>query len=139
MRPPLPIAGAREVSRPFRLGEYDIEADTLLTVCIWLLHQNEDLYPEADRFRPERFLEQPAGKYTWIPFGGGLRSCIGGGFALTQMKVVLRTLALQTRLEPAEQADEKIQRRGVGFSPARGARVVVQERVRAGGTASVAA
>ena len=55
------------------------------------------------------------------------------------MKIVLRTLALQTRLEPAEQADEKIQRRGVGFSPARGARVVVRERVRAGGTASVAA
>ena len=139
MRPPLPIAGAREVSRPFQLGEYEIPADTLVTACIWLLHQNADLYPEPDRFRPERFLEQPAGRYTWIPFGGGLRSCIGGSFALTQMKVVLRTLALQTRLEPAEQADEKIQRRGVGFSPARGARVVVRERVRAGEAASLAA
>ena len=138
VRPPLPIAGAREVSRPFQLGGYEIPADTLVTVCIYLLHQNADLYPEPDRFRPERFLEQPAGRYTWIPFGGGLRSCIGASFALTQMKIVLRTLALQTRLEPAEQADEKIQRRGVGFSPARGARVVVRERVRAGGTASVA-
>jgi cytochrome P450 family 135 len=139
VRPPLPIAGAREVSRPFELGGYEIPTDTLVTVCIWLLHQNADLYPEPHRFRPERFLEQPAGKYTWIPFGGGLRSCIGGSFALTQMKVVLRTLALQTRLEPADPADEKIQRRGVGFSPARGAEVVVKERVRAGGAASVAA
>lgn len=129
-RPPLPIAGAREVSRPFQLGGYEIPAGTLVAACIWLLHQHEDLYPEPERFRPERFLERPASQWTWIPFGGGHRSCIGASLALTQMKIVLRTLALRTRLVAAEQEDEAAQRRGVGFSPARGGLVVVEERVR---------
>jgi len=137
-RPPLPIAGAREVSRPFQLGAYEIPAGTLVAACIWLLHQHEDLYPEPERFRPERFLERPATQWTWIPFGGGHRSCIGASLALMQMKIVLRTLALRVRLDPAEQADEKAQRRGVGFSPARGGSVVVQERFRTA-VASVAA
>jgi len=131
-RPPLPIAGAREVSRPYQLGEYEIPADTLVAACIWLLHQHEGLYPEPQRFRPERFLERPATQWTWIPFGGGHRHCIGASLALMQMKIVLRTLALRTRLEPAAQADEPAQRRGVGFSPASGGLVVLQDRAREG-------
>ena len=139
IRPPLPIAGAREVSRPFRLGDYEIPADTLVAACIYLLHRHEKLFPEPDRFRPERFLEQSPGPYEWIPFGGGHRHCIGASFALSQLKVVLREIVLRTRFESTEQPDEKIQRRGVGFSPAKGAEVVVKERVPAGGAASVAA
>ena len=138
VRPPLPIAGAREVSRPFQLGAYEIPAGTLVAACIWLLHRHEDLYPEPDRFRPERFLEKPTEPWTWIPFGGGRRQCIGGSLAFTQMRIVLRTLALRTRLTPTDPADEPAQRRGVGFSPAKGGRVVLQERVREG-AAGVAA
>lgn len=139
-RPPLPIAGAREVSRPFELGGYEIPADTLVAACIWLLHQNEKLYSEPKKFQPERFLgkSRESTQWTWIPFGGGHRSCIGSSLALTQMRIVLKTLALRTRLEPAEQADEKAQRRGVGFSPARGGRVIVRERVPARGAAVAA-
>jgi cytochrome P450 len=139
-RPPLPIAGAREVSSPFELGGYEIPVDTLMAACIWLLHQNERLYPEPEKFRPERFIgAQPdATRWTWIPFGGGHRSCIGASLALTQMRIVLKTLALRTRLEPGEQAPEKAQRRGVGFSPQKGGRVIVRERVPAG-SATVAA
>ena len=138
VRPPLPIAGAREVSRPFQLGEYELPADTLVAACIFLLHRHEKLFPEPDRFRPERFLEgkQP-GKYEWIAFGGGHRHCIGASFSLLQMKIVLRTIVLRTRLEPADQADEEIRRLGVGFSPARGARVVVKERSQAPLTSNV--
>lgn len=138
-RPPLPIAGAREVSRPFRLGEYEIPADTLVAACIYLLHHHPRLFPDPESFRPERFLEQTPGKYEWIAFGGGHRHCIGSSFSVLQMKIVLREIALRTRMEPAEQGDEAIQRLGVAFAPKRGARVVIKERVPAGGTASVAA
>ena len=138
VRPPLPIAGAREVSRPFKLGKYELPADTLVAACIFLLHRHEKLFPEPDRFRPERFLEgQQPGKYEWIAFGGGHRHCIGASFSLLQMKIVLRTIVLRTRLEPADQADEEIRRLGVGFSPARGARVVVKERSQAPLTSNV--
>jgi cytochrome P450 len=138
-RPPLPIAGAREVSRPFRLGDHEIPADTLVAACIYLVHRHERLFPDPDAFRPERFLDGAPGGYEWIPFGGGHRHCIGASFSMLQMKVVLREIVLRTRLEAVDRADEAIQRRGVGFSPARGARVVVKERVPAGGAASVAA
>ena len=90
------------------LGEYELEPGTLIAPCIYLVHHREDIYPEPERFRPERFLEQPAGKYTWIPFGGGHRACLGGHFAMHEIKAVLRTLNRLTRLEPDEQADEEI-------------------------------
>ncbi len=138
-RPPLPIAGARETSRSYTLGAYEIPPHTLVAACIWLLHQHPELYPAPDRFLPERFLERPAGQWTWIPFGGGHRHCIGASLALMQMKIVLRTLALRTRIEPASQADEPAQRRGVGFSPARGGLIVLQDRVRDGAAAAVEA
>jgi cytochrome P450 len=138
-RPPLPIAGARLVSRPYRLGEYELPAGTMVAVCIYLLHRDPRLYPEPDRFRPERFLDGEPGRYEWIPFGGGPRHCIGASFALTQMEIVLSTIVARTRLAPTEQADEKIRRRGVGLSPRHGGRVIVQERFPAVETTKVTA
>jgi cytochrome P450 len=138
VRPPLPMT-ARRVNQPFRLGEYDLEVGTLIAACIYLVHRREDLYPDPERFRPERFLEQKTGTYTWIPFGGGDRHCIGRSFATAEIKAVLTTLARNTRLEPAEQADETIRRRGILFSPSDGARAVLRERVPAPGAPKVAA
>jgi cytochrome P450 len=138
VRPPLPMV-ARRVHQSYRLGDYELETGTLIAPCAYLLHRREDLYPEPGRFRPERFLEQPAGTYTWIPFGGGERHCIGRSFATYEIKAVLRTLAAQARLAPAEQADEEIVRRGILFSPSHGARAVLKERVSATGSADVAA
>jgi cytochrome P450 len=138
VRPPLPFP-MRRVNQPFQLGEYELEPGVMIASNSWMLHRREDLYPEPDRFRPERFLEQRPGRYTWIPFGGGPRACIGASFALSEIKVVLHTLLEQTRLAPDEQRDEEIRRRGVGFSPSRGVRAVLQERVPAGGTPAVAA
>ena len=90
VRPPLPI-GARLVNRP-SCSAGTSSPGTLVAACIWLLHHHEDLYPEPHRFRPERFLERPASQWTWIPFGGGHRTCIGGCLAMNEIKAVLRTL-----------------------------------------------
>jgi cytochrome P450 len=138
VRSPFPFV-LRAVKQPYRLGEYELPIETLIALNTYMLHRREDLYPEPDRFRPERFLEHPPGRYTWIPFGGGGRACIGAGFAMTEMKVVLRTILQQFRLAPAEQRDEEIRRLGVQFSPGSGARIVLEERYPTAGPADVAA
>jgi cytochrome P450 len=89
------------------------------------------VYPEPHRFRPERFLEQPAGTYTWIPFGGGVRRCLGGSFAVFEMKTVLAALVRSVRLRPARPERERTARRAITLTPSRGAEVVVEERIRA--------
>jgi cytochrome P450 len=128
VRPPVGLC-MRLVKQPFQLGEYELEPGMLVAPCIYLLHRREDLYSEPERFRPERFLRQQPGPYTWIPFGGGDRHCIGRSFATLEIKVVLRALALQARFGPAEQGDEQVTRAGVMFSPNRGAQVALLERV----------
>jgi cytochrome P450 len=128
IRPPLPVVLRVVVNQPYQLGEWEIEPGKLIGPCIYLLHHREDLYPEPEKFRPERFLDQKPGTYTWIPFGGGERHCIGRTFATTEIKEVLSTIALQTRLEPAEPADEGIRRRGMLLSPTGSTRAVLKER-----------
>jgi len=135
VRPPVGLA-MRMVKQPYEIGGYEVKPGMLLAPCIFMLHRRADLYPEPLQFRPERFLEQPPSTYTWIPFGGGQRHCIGRSFAMMEIKVVLRTLALQARLAPSHEPDEAITRRGIMFSPKQGARAVLQERVRAGSYAA---
>ena len=74
LRPVLP-AVVRQVKQPITVGGVDFDRGVTLTPCIHLVHRRPDIYPEPARFRPERFLEQPAGTYTWLPFGGGVRRC----------------------------------------------------------------
>ena len=92
--------------------------------CIHLIHRRPDIYPEPRRFRPERFLEQPAGTYTWIPFGGGVRRCLGATFALFEMRQVLASIVSRVELRPAAREDERVTRRAITLSPARGTEVV---------------
>ena len=138
LRPPLGMA-TRLVNKPFQLGEYELQPGTLIGPCIYLVHRRADIYPEPEQFRPERFLEQPPGKYTWIPFTAGNRSCLGGYFAMHEMKTVLRTIMRNVRLEPVEPDDEQPVMRRVGLSPNLRARAIVAERLTPAQPAGVAA
>ena len=85
-------------------------------------------YPDPDAFRPERFLDQPIDPARWLPFGGGIRRCLGAAFATLEMKVVLRVLFTEATLRPVHARMERPKRRAVTLVPARGTRVVLEGR-----------
>ena len=100
-------------------------AGITLLVSAYLLHHDPELYPDPYTFSPERFLGQSPGTYTWIPFGGGRRRCLGASFAIQEMKIVLRAVLARFELAPAAPAPERVARRSITFSPAGGAAVVL--------------
>jgi cytochrome P450 len=126
-RPVIPIIG-RRVKVPWRLGEYAVPADTPVTMSILLVHHREDLYPRPFDFLPERWLGRKPGTYEWIPFGGGIRRCLGAALAMAEQRVVLAAMARRLDLEAAEPEPERALHRNVTMIPARGARVVIRSR-----------
>ena len=122
-RPVIPIIG-RRVTVPWQLGEYRVPADTPVLVSIVLLHHRDDVYPDPFAFRPERFVGGKPGTYTWIPFGGGIRRCLGAALAMAEQRVVLRAIARRTDLEAPDPAPERARHRNVTMIPRRGAKVV---------------
>jgi cytochrome P450 len=126
-RPVIPIIG-RRVMLPWRLGDYAVPADTPITMSILLLHHREDVYPEPFAFRPERWLGRKPGTYEWIPFGGGIRRCLGAALAMAEQRVVHDAIVRRLDLEAAEPEPERALHRNVTMIPARGARVVVRSR-----------
>jgi cytochrome P450 len=122
-RPVLPLV-LRKLTEPMEIGGRLLPAGVAVSPSIYLVHHRADVYPEPYAFRPERFLEQPPGTYTWIPFGGGTRRCLGASFALTEMKTVLREVVRGVSLAPDEPRAETVARRAITWSPSRGARVV---------------
>jgi cytochrome P450 family 135 len=125
LRPVIPIV-LRKLKAPMEIGGHELPAGVSAVPCIYLMHRREDVYPEPRAFRPERFLERPAGTYTWIPFGGGIRRCLGASFALFEMAAVLRVLARRCeRLEPDALVPERIVRRSITLVPERQGRVLV--------------
>jgi cytochrome P450 family 135 len=112
----------RRLLEPLEVGGHELPAGTTVAPCILLVHRREDVYPEPDAFRPERFLDQAPGTYSWIPFGGGVRRCLGAAFAQVEMQVVLQTLAESVHLEAVGGA-EAVRRRGITLAPARGGQV----------------
>jgi cytochrome P450 len=119
----------RRLTEPMEIGGRLLPAGVNLAPCIYLVHRRPDIYPEPYAFRPERFIEQPAGTYTWIPFGGGVRRCLGASFALFEMRVVLRELVSRLELRATDAQPERLMRRAITLVPERGGEVVV-ERVR---------
>jgi len=117
---------ARVVVKPFELDGLPLEPGVMVAPFIALLHRRPDVYPDPLAFRPERFLGTRPGTYTWIPFGGGVRHCLGGPFALLEMRVVLRTMFQELRLRPTTEPDEPIARRNVTLVPGRGAMVTLE-------------
>ena len=134
LRPVLPLV-VRRLTEPLELHGYELPAGTTVGPCIYLAHRRPDVYPDPHQFRPERFLESPAGTYTWIPFGGGVRRCVGASFALFEIRTVLQTLIARLHLEPADPSPERILRRSIFFSPSRAGRLVAHRRPVAAGRA----
>ncbi|HEV3094434.1 MAG TPA: cytochrome P450 [Solirubrobacteraceae bacterium] len=124
-RPVVPMA-IRRVTAPFPIGSYTVPAGTVLGCSMLLAHSNPELYPEPHAFRPERFMEGAPDTYTWIPFGGGVRRCIGVAFATLEMKVILRNVFSRCALQaPPRAKPERPRRRFVTYPPNRGAQVVL--------------
>jgi cytochrome P450 len=127
LRPVVPLA-IRRVNAPFPIGDYTVPTGTLLACSMILTHSRPDLYPEPDAFRPERFMQDAPDTYTWIPFGGGTRRCIGASFATLEMKVILRRVFARCELEAPDAKPERAVRRFVTYQPKRGARVILRQR-----------
>src|SRR4051795_1777600 len=128
LRPPIPIVG-RAAQSDFKLDGYTIPAGEMLAPCIWLTHRRAEVYTDPYEFRPERFLEKGPETYSWLPFGGGTRRCVGAAFAQLEMNVVMKTIGELVDLEPAEPAPERVGRRAIVLAPKHGSRVVVRDRV----------
>ncbi len=126
-RPVIPLIG-RRVTVPWQLGDYSVPANTPIGMSILLLHHREDLYPDPFAFRPERFLGHKPGTYEWIPFGGGIRRCLGAALAMAEQRVVLTAMARRLDLEAADPAPERALHRNVTMIPKDGATVVLRGR-----------
>jgi cytochrome P450 len=116
------------VKRPWRFGDYVIPADSATAVSILGLHHRSDIFPEPARFQPERFLHRKPGTYTWIPFGGGIRRCLGASLAMAEQRVVLETIVRRTDLVAPDPEPERPRMRNVTMIPSRGCRVRVAQR-----------
>jgi cytochrome P450 len=135
LRPVVPLAGRRLTSE-LQVNGHTFEPGMDVTPAIWLTHTRADLYPEPYAFRPERFLDNPPTTYGWVPFGGGVRRCLGAAFAEFEMRVVLTEMLARRTLSSVDGRAEHVTRRNVTFSPRNGTRVVATRRVRSAGSSA---
>jgi cytochrome P450 len=131
LRPVVPLAG-RRLAADLVTDDLELPAGTDVTAAIWLTHTDPKLYPDPFAFRPERFLEAAPETYAWIPFGGGVRRCLGAAFAEFEMRIALREVLLRTSLHKVDPRPERTGRRNITFSPRAGTPVVVDSRRPAG-------
>jgi hypothetical protein len=129
-RPVVNNAEPRLTMQPVQIGDWTYPRGVALLASIWLVHHDAEHYPDPYAFRPERFLERQPGNYTFIPFGGGRRRCLGASFAMLEMKTVLRAVLARCEVRPAMAGPEGTRRRSITISPAAGATVILHERVR---------
>jgi cytochrome P450 family 138 len=119
----------RQVKAPtLQIGPWTVPEGQTIVASIGLLHADESVFPDARRFDPDRFMSRRPDPAEWIPYGGGVRRCIGAAFATMEMRVVLRTLLRGYTIRPSNARDEGWQSRGVAIAPSRGARVRVHRR-----------
>jgi cytochrome P450 len=127
LRPVVPLAG-RRLASPLCVDGHVLPAGTDVTPAIWLAHTRAAHYPEPFAFRPERFLDGAFSTSAWVPFGGGVRRCIGAAFAEMEMRVALAEILRHRTLRSASGDAKHIARRNVTFSPAGGTRVIAEVR-----------
>jgi cytochrome P450 len=127
MRPVVSFAG-RHTQKPFEVGGYRLPKGVLIGLSAGLTHYDPQLFEQPERFNPDRFYEKLPETYAWIPFGGGIRRCIGATFAHMELDVVLRVMLERVVLEPTSAPDESWKFKGVAWSPGSGGRVTVHRR-----------
>ena len=114
----------RTLAEPMTIGGIDLPAGVKVAPSIIMVHRREDIYPDPHAFRPERFVGVKPGTYTWIPFGGGVRRCLGAAFALFEMQVVLEAVVRSAKLRAPRPRNEGVTRRAITLAPADRTRVV---------------
>jgi cytochrome P450 len=130
-RPVLPNVEPRFIKKPIEVGGWSYGPGACLVPNAYLVHHHPEIYPHPYAFRPERFLEESPGTYTWIPFGGGRRRCVGASFAMLEMQIVLRTVLGRRDLVAATDGFEPAKRRNITIRPRQGARALLPQRERA--------
>lgn len=128
LKPVLPNAQPRQVAQPIEVGGWTYPVGCALVASAYLVHHDPALYPDPYAFRPERFLDEQPGTYTWIPFGGGRRRCLGASFAMLEMKLVLRAVLGACRLDSGGRGFEVARRRNITIRPSEGAVAVLTDR-----------
>jgi cytochrome P450 len=123
----------RRVQKPWRFGAYVVPVNTPVALSIVGVHHRPDVYADPHRFRPERFLDADGGfvkpgTYTWIPFGGGIRRCLGATLAMAEQRIVLDQIARRVDFAPTDAPGERARQRNVTSIPADGGRVSVLRR-----------
>jgi cytochrome P450 len=129
-RPVLPNAAPRLVKQPVEIGGWRYPPGVCVIANAYLVQHDPEIYPEPYQFRPERFLAESPGTYTWIPFGGGRRRCLGASFAMLEMKLVLRSVLARNEMRAGGAGLELSRRRSITLSPGGGATTVLDERAR---------
>jgi cytochrome P450 len=127
LKPPLPLA-VRRLSEPMEVAGRHLPAGARVAPCIYLTHRRAELYPQPTAFRPQRFLAQGPETYAWLPFGGGMRRCVGAAFAQLELRAVLRTVLAGADVRPADARPERTRRRAIVLTPSGGARTVLVSR-----------
>ncbi|MGH3887496.1 MAG: cytochrome P450 [Pseudonocardiaceae bacterium] len=126
---PVVFEFGRKLTAPVQLAGYRIPAGTILAPSINLVHHSSRHYPDPDVFRPQRFLDQRADPAVWLPFGGGVRRCLGATFAQVEMRTVLREVLRRVELAPTTAPDEPVKPRHVTMVPRQGAMVTVRRHL----------
>lgn len=129
LRPVVPFVG-RQLRQPMTLDGYELPPGLNVFPAIYLAHTNPETFPEPYAFRPERFLESPTETYSWVPFGGGTRRCIGATFAQFEMRVVLRTVLAGVDLRAGSSEPQPMVRRNVTLSPRDGTPAIVERALK---------
>ncbi len=122
------FAGRNVAGPSYELGEWTLPQGFSILVSLLMLHRDPNVYPDPERFDPQRFLDDKPGTYSWVPFGGGTRRCVGAAFANMEMDVVLRTVLRHFTIRTTSAPGEKWHHRGVAFTPKKGGRIAVYRR-----------
>lgn len=128
LHPPVPLGALRVLREPLRIAGRDLPAGATVAPCALLIHRRTDIYPQPEEFRPERFLDRRPGAGEWIPFGGGVRRCIGAALAEMEGRVVLREIAQRLQLDGPRPGSAGVARRGLVLVPPRGLSPSIERR-----------